>query len=403
MDTLMIFTAMLLVAMVVEPLARFTRLPFSVLLVLVGFVGSELIVMLGFDTGLRWDTFNHLILQVFVPILVFESAFNMNARALISHLPVVLFLAVPAMVLAAVMTGLLLYFGIGHATGFPLLTALLCGSIVSATDPVAVVALCKQLGAPERLGIVLEGESLFNDATAVVLFTVLIGLATMPGSGASVGLAFEQFLYDFLGGAGVGLLTGAAAWLLYQLFSRPLHHAIISLATAATAFYLGQTILHVSGIMTVLCAGLLLGECHRRMPRLEEQIAGDVWELAAYVCTALLFLLVGVTITGHLFSSHWLAMLIGVVGATLARATVIYVLLPLLMVLLRQGKPPASHRHVLMWGGVRGAVCIALALSLPTQIEGWYTAHSVTYGVVLFTLFVQAPLMAPLVRRAARP
>ena len=395
----MVFMAMLLVAMFAEPLARALRLPFSVLLVVIGFAGSELVVHLGMDTGLRWQQFNYLVLQVFVPVLVFESAFNMNARALLANLPLVLVLAIPAMLLAAAVTGALLYVGIGHPAGFPLLAALLCGAIVSATDPVAVVSLFKQLGAPERLTALLEGESLFNDATAVVVFSLLVALAAVPGEGFAAGRAISAFLYTFTGGILAGLIVGGLAWLLYRTFTEPVSHTVISLVAATTAFYLAEHWLHVSGIVAVLCAGLTLGECHRRAA-VPDHFTGEVWELGAYICNALVFLLVGVTITAAMFTSHWLAMLIGIAAATAARAVNIYLLLPLLSRALPGEAPAASYRHVMMWGGLRGAVSLALALSLPTAIEGWYSIQSIAYGIVLFTLFVQAPLMPPLVRRA---
>jgi CPA1 family monovalent cation:H+ antiporter len=236
MDTLMVFMAMLLVAMLAEPVARRMHLPFSVLLVFIGFVGSEVIVWMGMDTGLRWQQFNHLILHVFVPVLVFESAFNMRARVLLVNLPLVLVLAIPAMLLAAAITGVILYLGIGHPSGFPLIAALLCGTIVSATDPVAVVALFKQLGAPERLTALLEGESLFNDATAVVVFTLLVALAVTPGENMGAGAATLAFLHTFGGGVLAGLAVGALASLLYRWFREPVSHAVTSLVTAYSAF-----------------------------------------------------------------------------------------------------------------------------------------------------------------------
>ena len=400
MNILMIFMAMLLVAMSVEPVARRLHVPFTALLVLVGFAGSELIVAAGGDTGLRWRDFNYLILHVFVPILVFESAFNMQAGVLLRNLPVVLVLAIPAMLLAAGVTGLVVYFGIGYPQAFPLVAALLCGVIVSATDPVAVVALFRELGAPPRLAALLEGESLFNDATAVVLYSLLVAMAVNSEDAAGGGAATVTFLYMFGGGVLAGLAIGSLAALLSRLFSGAVSLASISLITACSAFYLAEHFLRVSGIVAVLCAGLLLGERYRREAGASEQhFSAQLWELGAYIANALLFLLLGVTVTVGMFSSHWLAMLLGIAGATVARAGVIYLLLPPVVRALPVKPLPASYRPVIMWGGLRGAVAAALALSLPTDIESWYTIQSIAYGVVLFTLFVQAPLMPRLVRR----
>lgn len=397
MDTLLIIIAMLLLAVIAEPLARLLRLPFSALLVLIGFAGSELLVANGIDTGLRWQQFNYLILHVFVPILVFESAFNMKARVLLKNLLPVLLLAIPLMLLAAGITAAAVYYGIGHPSGFPWVAALLCGVIVSATDPVAVVALFKQLGAPDRLTALLEGESLFNDATAIVMFTLLVAAAT-SGETLQVSTATPAFIYTFVGGIAAGALCGAVGAGLYRFFNTAILRAIITIISAYLAFYLAEHVLHVSGIVAVLLAGLLLGESHRRHTK-AEAFAGELWELLAYCCNALLFLLAGVTITWQMFESHWLAMIIGIAAAVGARALIMYGLLPFCAHILPGERISGPSRTVMMWGGLRGAVSLALALSLPTTLTGWYSVQSIVYGVVLFTLFVQAPLMPLAVRR----
>lgn len=397
METSAIFIGMLLLAVVCEPLARILRLPFSALLVLIGFIGSEILVAVDIDTGLRWQQFNYLILHVFLPILVFESAFNMNARVLLKNLLPILLLAIPAMLLAAGITGVAIYYGIGHAEGFPWIAALLCGVIVSATDPVAVVALFKKLGAPERLTALLEGESLFNDATAIVMFTLLIAAAS-SGQDISVSTAAGTFIYTFAGGLAVGLICAVVGVGLYRFFSAAILRTLITVISAYMAFYLAEHVLHVSGVVAVLIAGLVLGQHHRHTAS-SDHFAEEWWELAAYACNALLFLLVGVTVTWQMFESHWLAMIIGIVAATGARAVIVYGVLPLGLRLLPGEPIPGSYRPVMMWGGLRGAVSLALALSLPSTMEGWYSVQSIVYGIALFTLFVQAPLMPPLVRK----
>ncbi|MDX2424696.1 MAG: cation:proton antiporter, partial [Cycloclasticus sp.] len=140
-ETITIFSALLLIAMLIEPLAKRLKLPFSSFLVVIGFVGSELIVAMGFDTGLRWDDFVGIILHLLVPIIIFESAFNANFKALYANLATVLYLAIPCMLFAAGVTGYFLFLGIGDQINFPLTSALLAGIILSATDPVAVVAI----------------------------------------------------------------------------------------------------------------------------------------------------------------------------------------------------------------------------------------------------------------------
>ncbi len=399
-SSLMIFMAMLLIAMLVEPLSERLRFPFSALLVLVGFIGSEAIVAFGFDTGLRYETFNDLILHLFVPILVFESAFNIHAKSLFKNIIPILILAVPAMLLASVVTATIIYYGIGHPQHFPFAAALLAGILLSATDPVAVVALFKKLGAPERLNILLEGESLFNDATAVVMYSLVVTLALTPGAEFSVADASATFATSFFGGILVGAIVGGLASLIYRAFNHPMQHSVTSIITGLSAFYFSEHLLHVSGIVAILVAALILGETHRKYaPSSKDHLTTEIWELAAYISNAILFLLVGVTITWAMFEQQWLAMLIGIVAATIARLIVSYGLVPTLGLLPKTTSIPSCYKPVMMWGGLRGAIALALALSIPTEIESWFTIQSIAYGVVLFTLFIQAPLMPPLVQK----
>ncbi|WP_341502750.1 sodium:proton antiporter [Gallaecimonas sp. GXIMD4217] len=395
LTSLLTIALMLLLAMLLEPLARRLRLPFATLLVLVGFIGSELVLLAGFDTGFRWHHFQDWILHALVPVLVFESALNLRLGALKGVWWPVLVLAVPAMLLAAAISGLVLFLGIGHELGFPLLTALITGVMLSATDPVAVVALFKAMGAPERLHTLLEGESLFNDATAVVAFMVLLGLA--GGGDISILEAIWRFGYAFGGGILAGAALGLLAWLGVRSLSEQMHLAAGSVILMLLTFHIAEHWLQVSGIVALVVAGLIYGESCRGKG--QERLLTGLWEVAAYLANALVFLLVGVTVTWMMFADRWLAMLIGIAAAILARSLVIYGLLPLANSLPGQQRLPLAQRHVMMWGGLRGAVSLALALALPVTLEGWYTAQSVVYGFALFTLFVQAPLMPLLIRR----
>ena len=397
MDTLAVVAGLLLLAVLVEPLARRLHLPVSAILVILGFAGSELVIAVGADTGLRWQQFNFLILHVFVPVLVFESAFNANSKVLIQNLGAILLLAIPFMVLAALITGVIVYLGIDHPSGFPWIAALLCGVILSATDPVAVVALFKQLGAPARLTALLEGESLFNDATAIVLF-MLLAQAAVAGTTVSASAASLDITQSLIGGTCAGGAAGLLEVGLYRLFSDSIVRALSTLICAYLAFYAAEHSLSVSGVVAVLITGLILGACHKKY-NVDDGFAGEVWELCAYGSNALLFVLAGVTITWQMFSTHWLAMLIGISAITVTRGLLVYGLLPASLRALPVDPLPKPYKPVLMWGGLRGAVALALALSLPTELNGWYTVQSIVYGVVLFTLFVQAPAMPALVRR----
>ena len=394
-----LFTAMLLAALLAEPLARRLRLPFSALLVVFGFLGGQAVDLAGVETGLRWFHFHDLVLFVLLPIIIFESAVGLDGRALLRELPAVLLLAVPGMLLATAVTAALLFYGIGHPTGFPWLAALLTGALLSATDPVAVLDLFRRVGAPPRLAVLVEGESLFNDGLAIVLFSLLLSLALgMEGTSSATELA-AHFLTVFLGGIAVGGVVGLGAAGLLRLVSGPVREGVVSLITAYLAFWLAEEIAEVSGVMAVLTAGLVLGDCWRHQraetgPPFLEQL----WTWAGYIANALLFLLVGFTITTGMFSERWLAVLLGIGAVLLARALAVYGGLGLVSRLPGVAPVPLGQQTVIYWGGLRGAVTVALALSLPLELDYWWTIQSIAYGVVLFTLFVQAPSLSPLLR-----
>jgi CPA1 family monovalent cation:H+ antiporter len=396
---ILIFSGLLLLAIVIQPLARKFNVPFTATLVVAGFIASELLVMAGIDTGIRAENFHDLIFFVFLPVLVFESAYNINARLLWKNLLPILFLAIPLMLLSTVITAALVYFGIGHPAGFPWIAALLTGALLSATDPVAVVALLRQMGVSERLAMLMEGESLFNDATAIVVFSVFLAIATGSDGPMSAGDASQHFLRTFLGGILTGIVSGLIFTVLIKLSSETIIKALASVISAYLAYIVAETVLQVSGVMAVLITGLILG--YRRQHAGTGTATGfeqELWEFNAYVANVLVFLFVGVTITLGMFEERWLAMLIGIAGVLLARALGIFACVPVLNRVTPIEPVSRPFQVVMLWGGLRGAITLALALSLPTSLDYWWTIQSIAFGVVLFTLFIQATTMAPLLR-----
>jgi len=392
-----ILITLLLVAVLTAPLAKRMSIPFSALLVLEGFLGSELIVALGFDLGLRWYHFHDLVFFILLPVLIFESALNIDARLLVKNLIPIIILAIPIMLLSTVITAVLLYYGIGHPLGFPVIAALLTGAILSATDPVAVLDVFNQIKAPERLSALVDGESLFNDATVIVLFGLFISLAQMDAGSVSGFDAVGGFLFVFFGGMVVGAVLGLIFMLLYRVGSNSFAKSLISIISAYSAFLAAEHFLHVSGVMAVLVTGLFIS--WERCKRVEESVFVEkLWEFNAYIANILIFLLVGITITIAMFTSHWLAMLIGIVAVLIARALGIFVILPLACKLPTVEPISRGYQSIIFWGGLRGAVVVALALSIPLELEYWYTVQSIAYGVVLFTLFVQAPTIKVLMK-----
>ena len=393
-----VFVSLVIIALLLERYTERTRLPFSIVLVIVGFVGSEIITGLGFDTGLRWHSFEVLILHILVPVLVFESAYKLPLSHLLPNLGLVLLMAIPGMVIAAVITAVGVYYGIGHPSFFPFAAALLTGVIASATDPVAVVAIFTKLGVPHRLTTLLEGESLFNDATAVVAYTLVLALALMPGESLEPISASIQFASTFGGGILAGAIAGLGGLLITKLADDDLHQTIVALCAGMMSFWLAEDFAHFSGIVAVLVCAIFMGEAHRRHLQDHKQTQHTL-ELGAWVANAIVFLLVGVSITFDMFANQWLTMLIAIGAAIAARAFNVYCMLPIATAVKIGGDIPLAWRHVIFWGGLRGGVSLALVLSVPVEVEAWYTVQAAVYGVVLFSLLVQATTAEPLIKK----
>lgn len=399
----------LALSMLAQPLARVLHLPLPSILVLTGFAVSELLVYLGVDTGLRADNFQAIIFYVFIPVLVFESAYNMDKQALKDNLIIILCLAIIAMLLSCVIVAAVLLYGIDHETGFPWPAALLTGAILAATDPVAVVDKLKAIRAPKRVAVLLEGESLFNDATAIVLFSLFLSMAVasaeQPASASAWSLTalIIDFLLIFFGGALLGLALGVIFACL-QRKAEPLLKAMLSLVLAYGSFMLAE-LLGLSGVMATLLAALAYSA--------REQPAGDdiekmtaenspfLWDALSYVANVSVFLIMGAVITVQMFEQRWLAMLIAIAAILLARVVSVYGVLAFFGVFKNQ-RVSLPMQTIMVWGGLRGAVTLALALSLPTSLDYWWTIQSIAFGVVMFSLFVQAPSMALLAKRLLR-
>lgn len=400
--TLMILVGMLLLALLVKPLTRRLHLPLAAVLVLTGFIGSEILVFFGYTTGIDYIAFHDLIMFVFLPILVFEAAFKIDASLLRKNLFVILFLALPILLLSVGVSAVLIYYGIGHASGFPWIAALITGAVLSATDASPITSQFAKLGVPKRLRILMEGEDLFNDATAIVIFSIFLYIALHPDEQITTADAVIRFCVVFFGGALIGLLVGLGFLILSRLFEDPIHQGLVTVASAYASFLIANEMLNVSGVMAVLVTGLIMGRViHNDFQDERGTFVDQFWSFNVYVAEAMVFLLMGVVITFNMFEERWLAMLIGILAITGARALGIFGTAPLISRLPSVEPIERSYQNIMVMGSLRGAVVLALALSLPTELDYWWTIQSIAFGVVLFSLFVQVPLVEPQLRRSA--
>jgi CPA1 family monovalent cation:H+ antiporter len=398
-ETVWALFGLLLLALAILLLAKRSRLPFTVLLVLVGIGLTAFSDSLPAELHIldRLSISPDLILYVFLPTLIFESSYNLDARQLRHNLIPVLSLAVPGLLISTGLIGLIL----SWVTNIPLPAALLLGAILSATDPVAVIALFRQIGAPSRLTTLVEGESLFNDATSIVVAKILTAImiaGMLSDHTLSNGVA--AFFSLFLGGLAIGILLGfLTSQLIGWVESEPFVEIGLTTALAYLSFLIAEEIFHVSGVMSTVGAGLTLGTWGRiRISSSVRIYLEHFWELLAFIANALLFLLVGMKVDlGALVGA--LDLLVWVVLAMLlARAVIIFAMIPLIGRL--PGSPPVgrAYQFVMFWGGLRGAIALAIVLSLPAFPQRELFV-ALVMGAVLFTLLIQGLSIEPLMRR----
>ncbi len=404
---------LLAVSSLMLPLANRFNFPYTVSLAVAGSLLGLLVLLTGDGekTGLVADFFSSLnalditsevVFFVFLPALIFESALNINARNLMADIGPILLLAVIGLLISTLLVGL----SVWTVSAMGLVVCLLIGTIVSATDPIAVIAIFKNLGAPKRLTILVEGESLFNDATAIVVFTILAAIL-IDGTEAGLLEGAGRFLLVFLGGILVGLI---AAWLVALIIGRirnlPLVEITLTICLAYLSFLWAEHYLHVSGVMAVVSAGLVINSFGRtRVSPQTWHALTETWEELAFWANSLIFFLVGLLVPGVLASlsaASAVALVVLTCTAFLARGLVLFGVLPLLNRFGWGQQISPAFRTVMLWGGLRGAVSLALALviletpGVETEIKQ-FVAVLVT-GFVLFTLFVNAPTMGMLMR-----
>ncbi|MBW2267257.1 MAG: cation:proton antiporter [Deltaproteobacteria bacterium] len=398
-ETVLILSGLLAVAMIAAGVCRNWPVPYTVVLVVIGVGLGELARVFPPLAPLHeFHLSPDVVFSIFLPALIFESGLNLDARQLVKDLAPVLVLAIPALLISTAVIGT----GLALALDVEPITALLFGALISATDPVAVVALFKELGAPQRLRVLVEGEALMNDATAIVVFGILLGVAT-EGVSPSAGVAARAvgtFLRVFLGGAAVGAALGlAVSELIRRLRSGRSAVLTLSLVTAYASFILAEHVLHLSGVMASAAAALSLGVFGvTRMPRETVTAMEETWELFALVCNSLLFLLLGLSVEPGPLGSRLGPVLTVVALLLAARAAAVYGLVPLTTRLFSLPRVTAGEQHIMWWGGLKGGLAIAIVLSTPPDLPGRGLLLDLTLGVVLFTLLVNAPSIRPLMK-----
>ncbi|MEA2007666.1 MAG: Na+/H+ antiporter [Chloroflexota bacterium] len=386
LSTQTIVVLLVVVATLVAIIGRRIRLPYTVSLVLVG-------LLISIQRPLDVEITPELIMSIFVPLLLFEAAFHVDFRMLRENLMSIIMLAVPGVILTTMLVGGIVSLGTGLGLG----VTFVFGALIAATDPVAVVALFRTLGVPHRLAVAVEGESLFNDGTAIVIFQIAL-VATLSSVFNPMTGVFD-FLRVAVGGIVIGLALG---WLVAQLISRVDDSLIVTTLTTLLAYgsYLAAEHFHVSGVLAVVVAGLVSGNVGLAGASPTTKIMlFNLWEYLAFLANSLVFLLIGLSVDLPQLWENRVAIIVAVLAILASRAIVVYGISWLLSLGKKRFQIPSKWRHILFWGGLRGAISLAMALSLPLSLPHREMLQSMTFGVVLFTLLIQGTTIKALLKR----
>lgn len=385
---------LLFIASLVGMATKKLHMPYTVGLVLVGLALT--ILRPTFFTAVVDDIspdnlITPLILAALVPPLVYEAALHIRFSALRRDLPIVLTLAVPGVVLTTLLIGGTIH-GLSGMS-FPISFALLVGAILASTDPVSVVALFRALGASERLQLLLEGESLLNDGTAVVVFSIV--LTAVRTSEFNFADSIIEFGYVSLGGVFVGLTVGYLTSTIINLADDYLIDISLTIVAAHASFLIAEHF-HLAGVLAVVVAGLVSGNlAPRGMSATAQQRLNNFWEYGSFLANTFVFLLIGIVIDISVIWANLDLILITIIAILVARAIIVYGFSLLFHTI------PLKMQHVLFWGGLRGGISLALVLSLTPSVLGERLpqVQAMVYGVVLFTLLFKATTMETLLNR----
>lgn len=395
MDVEATLVGLLILAVLISLAADRARIPYTIALVLVGFSVSVFKLGIPFFEDLQLSP--HIILYTFLPGLLFEAGYHLDWSSLRYNARAILVYAIPGVLLSTFIVGGLLHLFLGMRW----IDALLFGAIISPTDPISVTALMKELGVNPRLSCLIEGESLFNDGVSIVLFGIL---SAMVGGESQV--TFLQstgaLVLSVFGGIVLGFIAGQIFKFLIMLTTDETINIALTFILAYGLFILAEEGFHeiVSPAIAVVVAAIIVGNANRQGQK-EYQATSSIipfWRFVVFVINTIVFLLIGFQLDVTTFGRFKIPVLVSLGVVLISRFVVVY----LFRLLLNQRKKSPtlklSWAHVLFWGGLRGAVSIALVLSLPYSLNTRIELTILTFSYVMFALIVQGLTIKPLLK-----
>jgi CPA1 family monovalent cation:H+ antiporter len=396
-DILISILLLLLIAVVVSVAVRRIKLPYSIGLVLAGLV-------LGY-----WRLFPSfsidpdLIIYVVLPALLFDSAFASSISNLKEHWPVIFSLAVPGTIVSIAVVGVIVH----YLVGIPWMSSLLFASLIVPTDTISILSVFKELRPPAKLSTLVEGESLFNDGTAIIIFKLILSLILAEQYRPQEIEYFRfsaELIVSYVGGLALGLAAGYAAGLVMKRLRDHLIEILLTVIAIYGVFLLGESI-GVSAIIAVVAASLMIGNFGKRMElSATTHIAlTSFWNFTAFTLNSVVFLVIGLQLNFDLLLDNLLPILISVLAVNLGRIAFIYPFSQLVNRIrgrrrMETPEIPLRWQHVLVLGNLKGSLSMALAVSLPATLIYRDYLIILTFGVVFFSLIVQGTTLRPILR-----
>ncbi|MFC4405102.1 Na+/H+ antiporter [Haloarchaeobius iranensis] len=399
-ELLNLLSVFILAAGVGIVVAKVGNFPYTIALLLAGLAASVLGVQFGIELS------HDIILLVLLPPLLFEGAATTDLEQFRRNLPSILALAVPGLVISVLILGV-----VGQAAfGFPLLIALLFASMILPTDPVSVLALFEELGAPERLATLVEGESLLNDGVGVVVFSALLALVNEAGQSGDIAFTTDLvvdvglgIVVSSVGGTVVGLVAGYLVYRVMVNLDEHMTEIVLTAILAYGSFLLAEHYVGVSGVIATVVAGLFIGNKgaeYAMSPQTKISIF-NTWETAAFIVNTFIFVAIGTATPVHQLLEHGRLILVAIVLVVVVRGVVVY---PITALVNQFQSNPVSldYQHVMVWGGLHGSIPIALVLGLPSTLPSGAPfpfreeLRAMVFGVAAFSLIAQGLSMGRL-------